>query len=428
MGHIAIKEEYGRLQRRLEGAAVAAVESAVLYDILSMLFSPEEASIAARMPYGFASTGRLARMLKIPADDLAPRLTAMAAKGLVFDIERKGRSYWFLNPLVIGFFEFTMMRVRPALDQKTVAHKMWEYMFEDPNLAFIRELTRGETQLFRPLAHEHVLNENVVEVLDYDRASHMVESANAWTVGLCHCRHVAHHRGRDCKVEQMESCISIGTAAQYFARHGMGRAISKSECLDIVVEARGRGLVQLGDNVKQRGLFICNCCNCCCEVLESLRRLRPSVALLTSNYVARMNADTCTHCGACAKACPVEAFLVLRNGKARQVSLNDSACIGCGVCVSKCKSSSLGLVNRPARVHTPETTVEKLVLMAIERGKLQNLLLDDPAAVSHKVLRSFISAIVRLPPAKQALARKQVRSAFVRRFLNLATHRPGTDI
>lgn len=37
-------------------------------------------------------------------------LNNMADKGLVTDIPCKGTTYYMLNPIVVGFFEFTLMR------------------------------------------------------------------------------------------------------------------------------------------------------------------------------------------------------------------------------------------------------------------------------------------------------------------------------
>jgi hypothetical protein len=58
--------------------------------------------------------------------------------------------------------------------------------------------------------------------------------------------------------------------------------------------------------------------------------------------------------------------------------------------------------------------------MAIERGKLQELLLDNRLLWSHRAVATFLGAVLRLPPAKRLLASEQVRSryleALVRRF------------
>jgi Pyruvate/2-oxoacid:ferredoxin oxidoreductase delta subunit len=428
MGHLALKEHYRKLRRRLDGWVVGAPESQTLYEILSLLFTPEEAAIAARMPFSFSSTGRVARLTGIAAAELEPKLEAMALKGLLFDLHRNGKSYWFLNPLIVGFFEFTMMRVRPELDQKLVAHKIWEYMFEDPQMAFLNELTRGETSMFRPLPHEAPLEEAVVEILDYDRATHVVKEASAWTVGLCHCRHVKEHLGHRCKYP-LELCLSLGSAGSTLARRGIGRSITREECLDVLARSKELGLVQMGDNVRKRALFICNCCSCCCEVLESCRRVRRAPPLVTSNFIADVKPDFCTSCGLCAKMCPVGACTMVPGADGeKKLAFEPSFCLGCGVCAAKCAKKAIVMMARPQRVFTPEHTMERIVRMAVERGKLQNLLFDEPEKLTHDVLRSFTGALLRLSPTRRLLANEQIKSSFVRHFLKLAHYKPAPEL
>lgn len=448
MGHLSLKNSHARLQQRLDRHPVGAPAHPALFDILKLLFSHEEAAIAAQMPYGFSSTRRLARILGRPEAELAPILNRMADRGLLFDLLRKDRNYWYLNPLVIGFFEFTMMRVRGDIDQKAVAHKMYEYMFEDPAMAFMREVGYGgETQLFRPLVHEENLPDDYVEVLDYERATYLVSEAKAWTVGLCHCRHVAEHRGRPCQKSvagraPMEVCLSFGEPAQYFARRGLGRATDKAEAMDILAGAKAAGLVQLGDNVQRRPTFICNCCDCCCELLEGYNRLKETPFLKTSSYEPEVAHSRCTRCEICVKACPVDALRLAEKADALplegrkgpgwksrvyDVELHEDYCLGCGVCATKCPRDCITMQPRATRVHTPESTIEKVMLMALERGKLQNLIFDDPTASSHAVMRTFFKVLLTLPPAKQLLARQQLKSRFVKFLVKQAASRPGAD-
>jgi hypothetical protein len=60
--------------------------------------------------------------------------------------------------------------------------------------------------------------------------------------------------------------------------------------------------------------------------------------------------------------------------------------------------------------------------MAIERGKLQNLLFDNQALLSHRVMAAVLGVILKLPPAKQLLASRQFKSryllALIKRFKN----------
>jgi hypothetical protein len=53
------------------------------------------------------------------------------------------------------------------------------------------------------------------------------------------------------------------------------------------------------------------------------------------------------------------------------------------------------------------------VMMAIERGDLQNLIFDNRVLWNHRALAAVLGAILRLPPVKQVMASQQVKSRYV---------------
>jgi hypothetical protein len=55
--------------------------------------------------------------------------------------------------------------------------------------------------------------------------------------------------------------------------------------------------------------------------------------------------------------------------------------------------------------------------MAIERGKLQNLIFDNQVLWSHRAMALVLGVILRLPPIKQALAIQQVKSRYLESFI-----------
>jgi len=56
-------------------------------------------------------------------------------------------------------------------------------------------------------------------------------------------------------------------------------------------------------------------------------------------------------------------------------------------------------------------------MMAIERGKLQNLIFDADALASHRIMGAILGAILKLPPVKRALASSQVKSHYLERII-----------
>ena len=72
-----------------------------------------------------------------------------------------------------------------------------------------------------------------------------------------------------------------------------------------------------------------------------------------------------------------------------------------------------GLKSRPRRVITPLNFLHLAVVMAIERGKLQNLIFDNQALFSHRAMAAILGVILKLPPVKQAMASRQVKSRYL---------------
>ena len=51
--------------------------------------------------------------------------------------------------------------------------------------------------------------------------------------------------------------------------------------------------------------------------------------------------------------------------------------------------------------------------MAIERGKLQHLIFDNRVLYHHRALAAVLGVILKLPPVKQVLANRQIKSRYL---------------
>ncbi len=122
MGHIVDADrEYRLLQRTLDHKITGAPESPTFTKILKLLWSPEEAELARRLPSTPQPLDVLARKLGMPEDQLGDKLTEMAQRGIVVDLQIKGKRYFALPPVVIGFFEYTFMRARDDMPMAELA-------------------------------------------------------------------------------------------------------------------------------------------------------------------------------------------------------------------------------------------------------------------------------------------------------------------
>ena len=61
--------------------------------------------------------------------------------------------------------------------------------------------------------------------------------------------------------------------------------------------------------------------------------------------------------------------------------------------------------------------MNRTVLTAIERGMLPNLIFDNRALTSHRMMAAILGGILRLPPLQQAMASEQMRSRYLVKLL-----------
>lgn len=66
---------------------------------------------------------------------------------------------------------------------------------------------------------------------------------------------------------------------------------------------------------------------------------------------------------------------------------------------------------------TPVNTAHRIVLMAIERNKLPQLIFDNQALFSHRLMAAILGVILRLPGIKQTMASRQMKSRYLDRLL-----------
>jgi len=221
--------------------------------------------------------------------------------------------------------------------------------------------------------------------------------------------------------------MTFNVPARALIKHGHARSVSKEECLDLLRIAWEHKLVQFGSNVREGVGFICNCCGCCCEAMAAARRFGLLHPIHTTNFLPDLDRAKCKGCGRCVAVCPVAAMSLVaahdpRKPKRKLAALNAELCLGCGLCARECPEKAINLQERPQRIIPSLNAVHQAVIMAIERGKLPNLIFDNHALASHRFMAAILRAILKLPPLKQALASEQLKSRYLETLIRRAVH------
>ncbi len=421
MSHIVGKSAYKSLEERLNRFPQGAPPSKTLFKILEILFSEKEAQLVAQLPIKPFTLKKAASIWKMSEKDAKNILDKLCGRAILLDIVHKGVQMYILPPPMAGFIEFSMMRLRGDVDQKLLGELLYQYMNVEED--FIKDLFYScETKLGRVFVNEDALEksfnlesletDNLVKILDYEKASYIMESSSDIAVSMCYCRHKMQHVGKACDAP-MDVCLTFGNVAKSLSQNGYARKIDVKEGLDILQLSYDNNLVQCGENVREGVTFICNCCGCCCEALVAAKKFGVLHPVETTNYIPKINYDSCINCYKCFKACPVDAIKKVDN----KVVIDEDLCLGCGVCSRVCFKNSILLTPRENKIITPVNSVHRSVLMAIEKGMLQELIFDNKALYSHRAMAAILGAILKLSPVHKLMASKQMKSVYLDKLL-----------
>lgn len=368
MGHLHHDKDqvYRVLAERLNRNPVGAPVNETLMAILHRLYTESEAMVGSKFPLVPMTLEQIVGITGIKEDELKTILDGMANKGLVLDIPRKGTFYYMLAPMVVGFFEYTFMRAQDDVNLKDLAELFQNYFH---NKEVRDELAGDNTKMMRTLVYESLIPIAVeTEVLTYERASEIIRHSGGGALSICPCRHKASHLGKSCGAP-LEVCTSLGTAAEWIIRRGMGKPATVDKLLRVLDETEKLGLVHNCDNVLNKPAYICHCCGCCCVIMTGINEAK-KYATHPSNFIPELEKESCTGCGTCADSCHIGAITMQGHaGGAEVPTVSKEICIGCGVCASACPGGSLTMSRRPVLHVPPDSAREKFLRIAREKGR-----------------------------------------------------------
>lgn len=416
MGHLTTRDAYKNLSDRINWFTQGAPVSETLYSILQVLYTEKEAKWVALLPVRPFNIKKAARIWNTSEAKAEKLLDHLCQKALLVDSYHNGVRKFVMPPPMAGFIEFALMRTRGDIDQKFLSELYYQYMNVEED--FIKDLFYAtDTKLGRVYVQEPILtNEQTNFILDYERASHIIEDSKYIGLGLCYCRHRMMHAGHPCEINApLDVCLTFDNVARSLSQNGdYAKLISKQEAIDVLERSYSHNLVQIGENVREHPAFICNCCGCCCEALQAARKFSPMQPVATTNYLPELCMDNCVACGKCIKVCPVLAISMNENNDGeKEITINNETCLGCGICARNCNFNAIELKRRSVQIITPVNSTHRFVLQAIEKGTLQNLIFDNQAFASHRAMAAVFGVILKLPFIKQSLASKQLKSIYL---------------
>jgi Pyruvate/2-oxoacid:ferredoxin oxidoreductase delta subunit len=406
MGHLTVKN-YKSLYARMDQFVNGPYDSEELYQILGVLFTDEEALLCSALPILPSPIEKIARTWGTSEKEAAPILDTLVSKGLMYEDSYQGSILYSLAIPIFGFFEFSLMRTDGVFDHDLLSKLYTKYINE--NEEFVRKYFGSEPKISRVYVQEDTVPEDLTsEVLSYEKSSHIIDAAQTISVGVCFCRHKMEHLGRACDNPQ-DVCLSFGSIAKSLIEKGISREISKKEAHEILSQCVDHGLVQIGDNIKNKPAVICNCCGCCCDLLLTYKKTGMSTVISPSSYLARIDDWACNGCGICIERCPADAISSVGD----KTVVDPNWCLGCGVCANFCETKACTMIAREEKVFVPENTFQKVVLAVIYQGKLGDVLFEDRNSRSHQLLGGALNLFTKLPPVQWLLLQKKVQKLIV---------------
>jgi ferredoxin len=369
MGHALDKKEelYLLLAERLNKFPEGAPINKELIELLYKLYTESEAIVGSKFATIPMAFSKILEVTKMHEGQLKATLESMAEKGLILELFKDNTVHYMLSPMVVGFFEYTFMRLPRSMNIKELA-ELFENYFKSSDTR--KQIFAPDTPLFRTFVYENVIPFAVqTEIMGFERASEAIRQAGFGAVALCACRHKAEHLGRKCAVNApMETCTLLGNIAQIAVRRGWAKEATVDEMLQVLQRTEEIGLVHICDNVLNKPTFICHCCKCCCDILVTANKLGVR-NVNPSNFSPVYDPQNCIGCGLCMEKCPVGALTMHPSKDGCIVIRPDQhKCIGCGVCVSACPANSLEMSRNQVLTEIPGVRKELMNIIARQRG------------------------------------------------------------
>ncbi|MGN0299378.1 MAG: FAD-dependent oxidoreductase [Lachnospiraceae bacterium] len=279
---------------------------------LAVLVTDEEANIALTM--GVRKPRTLKEMVKltgISADELEPKLTEMARKGILeYNWENDAHEKQYVLPMFVpGSAEFSNMNSN-ILNEHPEMGIFFEHMSRLPLEKITPFVPQGGAGIGMHIIPVEKAIEMENESVDLEHISYWLSKYEGkYAASPCSCRRSRLTYDEGCADDPEGWCIAVGDMADYVVETQKdGRYITKEEALAIFKQAEENGFVHQITNIdgENKIFAICNCnVNVCYALRTSQLFNTPNMS--RSAYVAKVDKEKCVACGKCVEFCPAGA-------------------------------------------------------------------------------------------------------------------------
>lgn len=204
-------------------------------------------------------------------------------------------------------------------------------------------------RLGKSLMSRHMQRHHFGQPVPIEECERIFNLATSITVIPCICR--MHEPGKRAD----EVCVLVTTQPiephlqRGFESYADGpglddfHTVSAEQAMDLLRDCERDGLMHSVWTFQTP--FTAAICNCNLESGCMAMKLTEGYGMKLmwrGEWVVRLDSETCTGCGACAKRCPFDAITADRG----RVTAREESCWGCGICRSACRTGALSLVDR----------------------------------------------------------------------------------
>ncbi|MBD3191139.1 MAG: 4Fe-4S dicluster domain-containing protein [Candidatus Heimdallarchaeota archaeon] len=347
-----------------------------LFYIFDAVMTPEEIDFMLKMGGGNQTIENIHQKVDLPKKEAKQILENLIYKGMITIIkDKEGEDVYHLMSIFPGWFELYLMRGEKTEESKLFAERVEAYFraaYEFGNEEVINQLLRDIGPHIKVLStkppktkkisvgkkverHENRVfaTKSVINILEE------LDENETITVGHCFCRFEKLLVEDPCRAGlPLETCLSIGPAAEHLMQQGIARKITKEEAIKSVKEWQDKGCIHQATLTMPLKDFhskypidiICNCCWDCCGLIGNYNRGYLPYILTSYHRAVILNPEKCTGCRTCVDYCPVQAIALNDIEKA---VINEKLCIGCGQCYHHCPSNAIELIEDEREVFLP---------------------------------------------------------------------------